>query len=266
MRRSFLMFLGLFILLMIAVTLAYFTLAKRGKTQPQPVKPPAVALTKPLAPQPTDAVTRATTQATAPTTNAELSAEDIANNKREAILEPWQSAMDDDDATRILAESMKLMKNPDPEIRSKVVEGLNWVGPKGLVALTDMMYDSDPEVAREAAEAWVEEMRQMENDDATKAELIGMAAADVDRLDEDTLNEMLSLFPDISEHQAAPQLYEMLKASQNPDYIREIINMLEFVIQPGDAMDGEDKAAAMRIVEQWLKEHEGHVDEKETDE
>jgi len=180
------------------------------------------------------------------------------------ILETWQHVMDENDDDGILAESVKLAKHHDPEVRASAVEGLAWIGPKGVVALTDMLYDKDPGVAKDAAEAWLREMRDME-DGQMKSELLSMAAGDVDKLDEDTLLELLSLFHDIPEHAAALRLFEMLKTSQNPDYIREILDTLNFVIQPDDDFDIENMKNAVRQIEAWLADPKNQTPEQGED-
>jgi len=233
--------------------------ANRGQTgEVQPGQQQARAEDEPSA---TNVVVEAV--ATSTVKEAEASREDLEKqNALEKFLEEWQSAMDDNDDARIRAESMKIMRHPDPEVRKHAVDGFSWIGAKGLVPLAEMMYDRNRSVARQAAEAWMDEMREMK-DDATKAEILGLAAAGgVDRLDEETFNELLSLFDDLPEHLAAKQIYDLLQTSQKPDYIESMLDALGFIIQPDEPFGETFTEEVKTIIEDWLKNPE-NADEPE---
>ena len=257
MRRSFLLVLGAFILLVAVVVVLMY----RAATPPRYVvtiddREDVVTLPAPTTNRLVASATKSATQNSGTAMDAAKEAE------REAILEAFQGAMDDNDEERILVESMKLMKHSDPAIRRDAVMGLRWIGAKGLVALSDMLYDKDPDVAREAAEAWLDEMREM-NDNETKAEFLGNVY-DVDSLDENTLNELLALFLDLPEHLAARQLFEMLKHSKKPEYQEEILVTLNFVIQPDESFEMDNLPQAMRDIEAWVQNNwNGVVEEDE---
>jgi len=214
---------------------------------------------------PADPVATNAAATAAANTGAELTGgEPDKTDALKAFLEEWQNAMDDNDDARIHAESAKLMKHPDPEVRKHAVDGFAWIGLKGLVPLAEMMYDRDPEVARNAAEAWLEEIADMK-DDASKAEILGLAGANVDRLDEETFAELLAAFDEIPEHLAAQQIYAMLQTSQNPSYIEEMLDALQFIVQPDEPFGETFTLAAKKAIEEWIEQNKNNPVEDEDD-
>ena len=188
---------------------------------------------------------------------------DIERARRlEALVKPWQDAMDDNEDNAILRESLKLINHADPEARAKAVEGLRWLGPKGMVGLANMMYDHDPDIAKDAAEGWIDEMRDMDDDDM-KAALLDLATQNVDALDEDTFTDLMFLFLDLPEHLAATKLLAILKSSNNPDYIEEILQTLHSVVLPDEHF--ETKAKTIPFIEAWLKDPANFDKPKEKD-
>ena len=263
MRRSILFFAGGFVLLVAVCMAVFFYMVQKNMPRPDPAHSnPAAAQqagdgqTLENTPAPGDPEEPAKTNPEPPRndTPAETN-EKVAERDRilEAVAKPWQDAMDDNDENAILKESLTLSMHPEPEIRAKAVEGLRWIGPKGIVGLANMMYDRDREIAKDAAEGWLDELREMDDDDM-KAALLELATQNVDALDEDTLNDVLSLFEDLPEHLAATKLLEILKGSNKPDYIETILDSLGFIIQPDEPF--EDKAKAIEEIEAWLKDPE----------
>lgn len=181
----------------------------------------------------------------------------------ERVTERLQEALDDDDPLRILPEAKKLMAHPEPFVRMKVVEALDWIDEKGVVLLTDLLHDPDPEVAAAASEAWFEQIRDVE-DDTTKSELLGLAVLPVDGLTEDFLVEALDQLSSIAEYPAAQLLNEMLKNCMREDFQEHILDTINFVTQP-DEMP-EDKAQALKILEEWLSNPENQKTDDEDDE
>jgi len=262
MSRYILFYTGGFVLLALVCVLLFVYIVNKQMPQPERVKIPQTTETQPAQPPP-GAEAETPVAAKVPETAAATNTPDTTapqagphtspaqKSTLEAFLEEWQSAMDDNDDARIREESLRLMKHPDPEVRGHAVDGFSWIGALGLVPLADMMYDPNREVARKAAEAWLEEMRDMK-DGATKAEILGLAASNADRLDAETFSELLSAFDDLPEHLAAKQLLDMLKSCQKPEYISEILEAFDFIIQHDESF--EDKAKAIPVIEAWLKD------------
>ena len=261
MRRSLYVYAGAAILAAIVAIVMFHNRARRppqfNGDDPDGLRTQETAAPVPpeIAPGTNTPVVAANpTNSTAAVSRAELEEEREKARRLEAILETWQAAMDENDNEAIRVESIKLMRHLDPEVRASAVEGFAWIGPKGLVPLTEMLRDRAPEVAKEAAEAWLSEMRDLE-DGATKAELLGLAAAVVDSLDEETLLEILDMFSAMPEILAARQVYEMLLSSKNPDYIREMLDTLNFIMQPEVDFGEVLTEAAKQTMEKWLEEH-----------
>ena len=259
MRKTFLLVLGGFILLVaVVVVLIYRAALPPPRTPviidlPSEGETPPPVINNPVAP--TSAVERAAQ-------TSEEDEEEAKEKKREEIRAAWQDAMDNmEDEERILQESIKLMKHPDPEIRLSAIEGFRWIGAKGLVPLMDMLYDKNPEVAREAAEAWLDEMGDLE-DEAAKAEILANVY-DVDSLDEDTLHSLLAQFLDLSDYLAVPKLYEMLQNSKNPVYIEELLDTLYFHVGGEQRFAIENMDESKREIEAWMAENKNKKENEE---
>ena len=199
---------------------------------------------------------------TNPNTQIEQTPEE---KEREKILAVYQDALDDDDEARILAEALKLVKHPDPEVRREIVFGLRWIGPKGVVALTDMLHDPDPEVTKDAAEAWLNEIADME-DKQMKAELLGMAAQNPDALDDDTFSELVFNFLDIPAHLAVPRLFDMFQKTQNPERKEEILDPINVHVEPDELFDMDDLPRFFKEMPEWLAKPENQKEKPEDDE
>ena len=257
MNRIHLIFAGMFVLLVAVVAVVFFRVAAK---KPRVVVDYQELDLKTVEPstQGVIAVSIATNQTAATVATRvddEAAREAIAVAEREKKLEVWQAAMDSNDEELILAESVKIMKNSDPEIRLSAVEGLTWIGAKGLIALTEMMYDRDPEVAKAAAEAWLDGVEEM--DEELAAELLNLVTDTLDRLDEDTVIEILHQYENMEELRAANPLYNILKNTQNPEYLEYLYETINFVIQPETPVDNKDDA--MKALEDWMREHKDDV-------
>ena len=267
MRRLIILYVGIFVLLVAVFMVAFVYFAKKQVPQVHVVPNKNLPQMAKLIDRPgadTNAVS-----ATQATTEESPREKTEAERERELWLEKtlkdWQDAMDSNDENDILAESRKIMKHEDPEVRLRAVEGFAWIDAKGLVPLTEMLYDPDPEVAKEAAEKWLNEMRNVEDENSV-ADLLDVAAASPDGLNEDTYIGVLDMYEAMkNEYLAACKVYEIYKNTNNPEYISHALDALNFILQPEDRFEYPPTPAMIKEIERLIKEKENQPVEPEDD-
>lgn len=156
-----------------------------------------------------------------------------------AIGRNLDSALDDNDVDLILAESEKLKQHPDPEVRSRVVFALGWIGLSGLPTLTSMLTDPDPDVAEEAVSSWRASLSSIKSD-SDKAELLGSAAQSLgETMTDDFLFDVLLELSSLDGEYALPQLADLLAATTNPEHKEEIMDTLHTMMEHEDPSEDE---------------------------
>ena len=143
--------------------------------------------------------------------------------------------LDDEAYDKLLIEAKKLMKHPDPEVRSRVAFALHWAGLQGLSELTAMLADPDPEVAQEALDYWKTALADIESP-ADKAAMLDAAyTVTGDHTDVQVLEDLLSEFTFVDDELiAAAHLAEMAGQSKNPAHAEAFIEALDGISQPDE--------------------------------
>lgn len=161
--------------------------------------------------------------------------------------------LDDEAYDKLLVEAKKLMKHPNPEVRSRVAFALHWAGLQGLAELTSMLGDADPEVAQEVLDYWKTALADIEGP-ADKAAMLDAAyTVTGDRTDGQVLEDLLSEFTFVDDELiAAAHLAEMAGQSKNPAHAESFIDALDGISQPDEASRTVQEAIAN--VKKWERQ------------
>ncbi|HRR33379.1 MAG TPA: HEAT repeat domain-containing protein [Kiritimatiellia bacterium] len=234
--------------------------AKRVKTEQAKG---AVASEKPVAGSPTDraAMTAKSSQvngtAGANTSRKNTQPSDRAgrmeSDRDSALLAELDELLDNDDYDKLLEHAAKLIKHPNPEVRSKLAFGLHWAGLRGLADLTTMLGDPDPDVAQEALDYWKTALSDIESPEDKAALLDAAYTVTGDFTDEELLDDLLSemLFVD-DELVAAAHLREMAKQSNNPAHQQKFIEAMDSISMPDD--ESANIQQAINSLDKWERQ------------
>jgi len=101
-------------------------------------------------------------------------------------LDDLQLALDEEDMDKLRLVVPSLARSASPDVRSKVVESLRWFKQRALPELKSMLSDTDPDVACDAKDGWLEAVNEITDEGIKGKELYdGMVQMqDVDALRE----------------------------------------------------------------------------------
>lgn len=119
-----------------------------------------------------------------------------------------QRLLDDDKVGLALREARSLMDSKNGEIRSAVLETLQWIGRRALPEITEMLNDPDEQVATEALTAWELAFGEFDGD-RRKALAIEESVVLVKK--SDTIRELLRQFSDIEQKVALQTLSKLIE-------------------------------------------------------
>lgn len=180
----------------------------------------------------------------------------------EAVTLELDKLLDDEAYDKLVIEAKKLIKHPNPEVRSRVAFALHWAGLQGLAELTSMLGDPDPEVAQEALDYWKTALSDIENP-ADKAAMLDAAyTVTGDHTDGQVLEDLLSEFTFVDDELiAAAHLAEMAGQSKNPAHAEAFIEALDGISQPDETSKTVQEAIAN--VKKWERQERRERAEQE---
>ncbi len=126
-------------------------------------------------------------------------------------------ALDENDTSAILAKARVLITHPNPEVRQRVLDALDWIGSDALYDLAGMLDDENSEIADTAAESFWEQVADLPNDQAKLKLLEGFSHSQ----DQETLSHLAENLSDYHPHVAHDLILSILSAS--PDTVNEDI-------------------------------------------
>lgn len=181
-----------------------------------------------------------------------LEEDDLDPNDASVITKVLDELLDDDNFDAVLREAARLKTHADAEVRSRVAFALHWTGVKGLGELTSMLGDPDPDVAREAMDYWKSSLAEVDSSPDKAALLSAAAQALGPGMDSDTFGDLLTEFSMLDEYDAVPSLVDLLKQTEEPERVQEIIDTIDPIINSDAPM--ETKQDVEQAVGQWAKE------------
>jgi len=181
-----------------------------------------------------------------------LEADDLDLNDASVITKVLDDLLDDDNFEAVLREAVRLKTHADAEVRSRVAFALHWTGVKGLGELTSMLGDPDPDVAREALDYWKSSLAEVDSSPDKAALLSAAAQALGPGMDSETFGDLLTEFSMLDEYDAVPSLVDLLKQTEEPERVQEIIDTIDPIINSDAPM--ETKKDVESAVSQWAKE------------
>lgn len=181
-----------------------------------------------------------------------LAEEDLDPNDASVITKVLDDLLDDDNFDAVLREAVRLKTHADAEVRSRVAFALQWTGVKGLGELTSMLGDPDPDVASEALDYWKSSLAEVDSSPDKAALLSAAAQALGPEMDSDMFGDLLTEFSMLDEYDAVPSLVDLLKQTEEPERVQEIIDTIDPIINSDTPM--ETKQDVEQAVSQWAKE------------
>lgn len=161
--------------------------------------------------------------------------------------------LDDDSYDELLVEARKLIKHPDPEVRSRVAFALNWTGLKGLGDLSVMLGDPDPDVAEEARDYWKMVLSEIESPTDKAAMLDAAYTVTGDTTGKEVMEDILHEFSMIEDERvAAAHLIAMSRQSQNPEHTKMFVEAMDGISMPED--ESESVSQAISSLQKWERE------------
>jgi hypothetical protein len=145
-----------------------------------------------------------------PTVN--LATNSVADPTEKKGLDELQLALDDENLDKVRAASAALARSASPYVRGKVVESLRWFKQPAVVDLRGMLRDSDPEVASDAQDGWLDAVKTIA-DEETKAKELYEGMTQIQ--DVDALRESVMEFYDIDDGLALQYIVNLIN-SGNP--------------------------------------------------
>ena len=148
---------------------------------------------------------------------------------------------DDLEGARSLAE--EALKSDNADLKEKVVDALGWFGEAAMAELTPFMSDANEEVAKAAADHWVDALQNIE-DDGVKAGVVELSLKSIRNKDilEDVANELIGL----DERAAVQVIANVMEGESSPaaEAARETYETIT-----GEKWSGVDAA------EKWLQKN-----------
>ena len=96
-----------------------------------------------------------------------LSGQELADiEEAQVACSDLMDALDGNDMSAILAKARALINHPNPEVRQRVLDALDWVGSDALYDLADMLGDENSEISDAATESFWEQVADLPNDQA----------------------------------------------------------------------------------------------------
>ena len=102
--------------------------------------------------------------------NADLVAEIAAMIRQEfteeekAYLRELRAALESDDNKQIIAVARLAVRSGNPDIKSRAIDALGWVGEEALPELTEFLMDDDEDIVQAAIDKWEEAIRECEDE------------------------------------------------------------------------------------------------------
>lgn len=206
---------------------------------------------------PLQAVTNADSVPAATNTVATQDAAAPRLSLEEALVQQMEELLlDAEDHAGALRLARQLMRSQDPEVRSEVVDTLDWIGLKALPELTSMLADSDPEVAMAALSAWLDALDDVESPLA-RAELLNEAIPLV--RNEDDLQELLIATTDLPDGLLVRMYIDILERTADNPVVNEAIRE-EYEATTGDPFISREAA------ERWILANPDDPDDYQVDE
>jgi hypothetical protein len=136
----------------------------------------------------------------------------IISADEKKMLVDLQFALDEENFAKLRGSAALLAKSSSPEVRSKVVEALRWFKQKALPELRSMMSDTDPDVARQAYDGWLDAAGEITDESIKAKELLDgmLMMTDVDKL-----RETIMGFYELADSVALEHLLKLIN-SGNP--------------------------------------------------
>lgn len=181
-----------------------------------------------------------------------LEGEDLDPNDASVITKVLDDLLDDDNFAAVLREAVRLKTHADAEVRSRVAFALHWTGVKGLGELTSMLGDPDPDVAREALDYWKSSLAEVDSSPDKAALLSAAAQALGPGMDSEMFGDLLTEFSMLDEYDAVPSLVDLLKQTEEPERVQEIIDTIDPIINSDTPM--ETKQDVELAVGKWVKD------------
>lgn len=154
--------------------------------------------------------------------------------------------LDDGQTLKAIRLARNLMDSEDKSIRSQVLETLSWIGHRALSEITEMVNDSDPDIAEEALSAWDQAFSEISGEHrqaATIAETVAKFRKP------DHVNAVLQHATELEERIALPMLAQIIDANST-NFIGECAREMYKHISGGEIYE------SLVNTKQFLKESE----------
>ena len=159
------------------------------------------------------------------------------------IMAAADAAIEKDDLEGARSLAAEALKSDNADLKEKVVDALGWFGEAAMAELTPFMSDANEEVAKAAADHWVDALQEM-SDDGVKAGVVELSLKSIRNKDilEDVANELIGL----DERAALQVIANVMEGDSSPaaEAARETYETIT-----GEKWSGVDAA------EKWLQKN-----------
>ena len=163
-----------------------------------------------------------------------------------------EDALEAEDLKKLLSVFDKVLKSPNAELRSDMVDALDWFGVKAMPELLAFVTDPDEDIAQEALSAWTSALSDIESD-KERLSLVEKAMAAI--TDEDALESMVMEVDDCDDVKAVQTLLNVI-SSGNPKAVKVAKRHYRFLT--------DEKFTTFEAAEEWLQKNY-EVDDDEED-
>jgi hypothetical protein len=172
-----------------------------------------------------------------------------AQAEAERVIGPFQERLDSDDLKVVAAAGRQIMGHANKFVRIKAVEALAWADEAGYKDLTGMIRDKDPEVAREALDAWALKTQTMENSKNKEAAVMEVGEAALN-MEADAFGMVLDAMIDMDDAWVLPVLQSYANQTDNQGKLDLIYDAVNSRAMPDDVV--ESKAQIQPAIDQFM--------------
>ncbi len=159
-----------------------------------------------------------------------------------AIVDRIDVLIGDDEEIKAVQAARTIMDSPDPEVRRAALDAFEWVGIKALGELSQMLSDSDPEIASDAYVGWEAAVEDID-DQQLRAQML---AAGIKNLQNQEDAEGAVLMLDRSDDDVAVRALVDIIQNGSPVAARVAEEHFEFITS--------EKYRSPEAAERWIAE------------
>jgi hypothetical protein len=166
------------------------------------------------------------------------------------VIAPLQEDLDSGDLKVVAAAAQKLMGHANAKVRLQAVESLAWAERDGFANLSQMLLDTNPDVAQAALTAWALQVQTFEST-KNKAALLTEVAPVAMGLGSDAFQNVLDAMFDMPDADALKLLQVYSAQAKSPEIIEKIIENVNSRTMPDTPI--ESQADIPKTIETFLK-------------